>query len=283
MGFASEIVGKPCKDSNKGLEFTINSRNIKTKDFTWNTSLTAAWEKERIEKLPEGDIIAENLFEGNPIHSIYDYKYAGIWGTDASQEELDMYGVKPGWVKIETNDKDGDGGKHKYSMDDRRILGHTNPNWILGLNNTFTYKDFDLTIYAMARFGQTIYSNLLGYYDAKSSITTNQISGIDYWTEENQGAYYPRPGSGDDQTIGNTATRIYDGSFIKIKNITLGYTLPKNISRKALMEKCRFYFTAYNPYIYCMESKLKGTDPETGGSDAFPTYKQFVFGVNITF
>lgn len=271
------------KTSNKGLEFTINSRNIKTKDFTWNTSLTAAWEKERIEKLPEGDIIAENLFEGNPIHSIYDYKYAGIWGTDASQEELDMYGVKPGWVKIETNDKDGDGGKHKYSMDDRRILGHTNPNWILGLNNTFTYKDFDLTIYAMARFGQTIYSNLLGYYDAKSSITTNQISGIDYWTEENQGAYYPRPGSGDDQTIGNTATRIYDGSFIKIKNITLGYTLPKNISRKALMEKCRFYFTAYNPYIYCMESKLKGTDPETGGSDAFPTYKQFVFGVNITF
>ena len=279
------------KTSNKGLEFTINSRNIKTKDFTWNTTLTAAWEKERIEKLPEGDIIAENLFEGNAIHSIYDYKYAGIWGTNASQEELDIYGVKPGWVKIETNEKfttvDGkevsDNGKHKYNQDDRRILGHTNPNWIFGLNNTFTYKDFDLTVYAMARFGQTIYSSLLGYYDAKSSITTNQISGIDYWTENNQGAYYPRPGSGDDQTVGNTATRIYDGSFVKIKNITLGYTLPKNISRKALMEKCRFYFTAYNPYIFCVESKLKGTDPETGGSDAFPTYKQFVFGVNITF
>ena len=61
------------------------------------------------------------------------------------------------------------------------------------LNNTFVYKDFDLTIYAMGRFGQTIYSKMLGSYTAKSGIDTNQISGIDYWTEENQGAYYPRP------------------------------------------------------------------------------------------
>lgn len=276
------------KTSNKGVEFTINSRNIVTKDFKWNTTLTGTWSKEKIESLPNGDLISENLFVGKPIHAIYDYKYAGIWGTDASQEELDKYGVKPGWVKVETIEKfdengNGDGGVHKYSQDDRQVLGHENPNWIIGLNNTFVYKDFDLTIYAMGRFGQTIYSKMLGSYTAKSGIGTNQISGIDYWTEENQGAYYPRPGSGDDQTIGNTAINVYDGSFIKIKNITLGYTLPKSISKHALMEKCRFYFTAYNPWIFAMDSKLKGTDPEMGGSDTFPTYKQFVFGINITF
>ena len=276
------------KTSNKGVEFTINSRNIVTKDFKWNTTLTGTWSKEKIESLPNGDLISENLFVGKPIHAIYDYKYAGIWGTDASQEELDKYGVKPGWVKVETIEKfdengNGDGGVHKYSQDDRQVLGHENPNWIIGLNNTFVYKDFDLTIYAMGRFGQTIYSKMLGSYTAKSGIDTNQISGIDYWTEENQGAYYPRPGSGDDQTIGNTAINVYDGSFIKIKNITLGYTLPKSISKHALMEKCRFYFTAYNPWIFAMDSKLKGTDPEMGGSDTFPTYKQFVFGINITF
>lgn len=250
--------------------------------------MTGTWSKEKIESLPNGDLISENLFVGKPIHAIYDYKYAGIWGTDASQEELDKYGVKPGWVKVETIEKfdengNGDGGVHKYSQDDRQVLGHENPNWIIGLNNTFVYKDFDLTIYAMGRFGQTIYSKMLGSYTAKSGIDTNQISGIDYWTEENQGAYYPRPGSGDDQTIGNTAINVYDGSFIKIKNITLGYTLPKSISKHALMEKCRFYFTAYNPWIFAMDSKLKGTDPEMGGSDTFPTYKQFVFGINITF
>lgn len=271
------------KTSNQGFEFTINSRNIQTKDFKWNTTLTGTWEKERIESLPSGDLISENLFVGSPIKAIYDYKYAGIWGTDASQETLDTYGVKPGWVKIETVEKDGDGGAHKYSIDDRQVIGHENPNWIIGLNNTFVYKDFDLTIYAMGRFGQTIYSDLMGFYNAKSSITTNQLSGIDYWTESNQGAYYPRPGVGDDQTVGISAVNVYDGSFIKIKNITLGYTLPKTISKHALMEKCRFYFTVYNPWIIAFESKLKGTDPEMGGSDAFPTYKQFVFGVNITF
>lgn len=271
------------KTSNKGLEITINSRNIITKDFKWNTSLTATWQKEKIEELPDGDLVNENLFVGYPINSIYDYKYAGIWGTDASQTELDTYGVKPGWVKIETVEKDGDGGQHKYSTNDRQILGHKNPNWILGLNNTFIYKDFDLTVYCMARLGQTIKSDLLGFYTAKSAITTNQISGIDYWTENNQGAYYPAPGSGDDQSIGASAPYVFDGSFIKVKNITLGYTLPRSITKYALMEKCRFYFTAYNPWIICMDSQLKGTDPEMAGADDFPTYKQFVFGVNITF
>ena len=276
------------KTSNKGFELTINSRNIITKDFTWNTSLTASWQMERIEELPDGDLVNENLFVGHAIKSVYDYKYAGIWGTNATQEELDTYGVKPGWVKIETvpvvnEDGTTDEGKHKYSTNDRQVIGHANPNWILGLNNTFTYKGFDLTVYCMARLGQTITSKLLGYYTAKSSITENQISGVDYWSESNQGAYYPAPGVGDDQSIGISAVRIFDGSFFKVKNITLGYTLPKSISKYALMEKCRFYFTAYNPWIICKESQLKGTDPEMAGADAFPTYKQYVFGVNITF
>ena len=277
------------KTSNKGFELTINSRNIITKDFKWNTSLTASWQREVIEELPDGDLVNEGLFIGHAIKSIYDYKYAGIWGTSATQEELDTYGVKPGWVKIETvpivnEDGTTDEGKHKYSdKQDRQVLGHQNPNWIFGLNNTFTYKDFDLTIYCMARLGQTITSKLLGFYTAESSVTKNQISGVDYWTESNQGAYYPAPGVGDDQKIGITSLRVFDGSFFKVKNITFGYTLPKSISKYALMEKCRFYFTAYNPWIICKESQLKGTDPEMAGADRFPTYKQYVFGVNITF
>lgn len=271
------------KTSNKGVEVTINSRNIQTKDFTWNSTLSVTWSKEQIDDLPDGDLIKENLFEGEPIKAIYGYKYQGIWGTNASQEELDIYGVKPGWVKVETLDKDGDGGKHKYSEDDRQILGHKNPDWIVGLNNTFTYKGFDLSVFAMARYGQTISSDLLGFYTAEASITTNQLAGVNYWTEKNQNAFYPAPGSGDEQKDVMSALRVHDGSFIKIKNITLGYTLPKKISRYALMERCRIYATAYNPFIFVKDKHLKDTDPETNGSDSFPTYKQFVFGVNITF
>ena len=228
-------------------------------------------------------LISENLFTGEPIHAIYGYKYAGIWGSDTPKETLDAYGVNPGFIKIETVDKNGDGGVHKYSTDDRQILGHTNPDWIIGLNNSFTYKNFDISVFAMARYGQTINSDLLGYYTAEQSVTKNQLAGVDYWTEDNQGAYFPRPGTGDEQKTVYPSLRVHDGSFIKIKNITLGYTLPANISRKVLMEKCRIYATAYNPFIFVKDKQLKDTDPETNGSDAFPTYRQFVFGVNLTF
>ena len=238
--------------SNKGVEVILNSHNIQHKDFTWNTTLSATWSKEKIDKLPDGDLISENLFTGEPIHAIYGYKYAGIWGSDTPK-------------------------------DDRQILGHTNPDWIIGLNNSFTYKNFDLSVFAMARYGQTINSDLLGYYTAEQSVTKNQLAGVDYWTEDNQGAYFPRPGTGDEQKTVYPSLRVHDGSFIKIKNITLGYTLPANISRKVLMEKCRIYATAYNPFIFVKDKQLKDTDPETNGSDAFPTYRQFVFGVNLTF
>lgn len=269
--------------SNQGVEVTINSHNIKTKDFSWNTTLSVTWSKEKIEKLPDGDLISENLFVGHSIKSIYGYKYTGIWGTNTPQDILDAYGVKPGFIQIETLEKDGDGGVHKYSTNDRQVLGHTNPDWIVGLNNTFTYKNFDLSVFAMARYGQTINSDLLGYYTAEQSVTTNQLAGADYWTENNLGAYYPAPGTGSEQSTVISALRVRDGSFIKVKNITLGYTFPVNISRKALMEKCRIYATAYNPFIYVKDKQLKGTDPETNGSDAFPTFRQFVFGVNLTF
>ena len=163
--------------TNKGVEVSINTHNIKTKDFNWHTNLTFTWGKEKIVSLPDGDLISSGLFEGYPIKSFYDFKYAGIWGTSASQELLDANKVKPGFVMIDTvesfdDDGNGDGGLHAYSDDDRQILGHKNPDYIVGLNNTFSYKNFDLTIFAMARYGQTICSDLIGRYTAT---TTNQI------------------------------------------------------------------------------------------------------------
>lgn len=269
--------------SNNGLEFSVNTHTIKTKDFNWHTSLSFTWSQEKIESLPTGDLLDENLFEGQAIRSLYSYKYAGIWGTDTSAEMLKKYGVKPGFVKIETVEKDGDGGEHKYSEKDRQILGHTNPDFIVGLNNSFTYKNFDLSLFIMARYGQTISSSLLGWYTAKDGASINQPAGVDYWTEDNQGAYYPVPGSFDEQSAIMPSLTYRDGSFIKLKNVTLGYTLPQTISRKVLMEKCRIYATAYNPLLYVKDKQLRGTDPETNGSDAFPLYRQFVFGVNLTF
>lgn len=282
-GRALDIWENLAETSNTGIELTINTHNFKTKDFSWDTTLSFTWNKEKINSLPSGDLVKENLFEGEAIGSFYDYEYKGIWGTDTPQDVLDAYGVKPGWIAIETNDKDGDGGVHKYGENDRRILGHKNPDYIIGLNNTLTYKWFDFSVFAMARYGQTIESDLVGRYTAKNDISRgNQPAGVDYWTESNQGAFFPVPGSGKDQKV-MSALRYHDGSFIKVKNITLGYTLPKGIAGKMLMEKCRIYATAYNPFLYVKSKELRGTDPENGGSDSYPLYKQFVFGVNITF
>ena len=274
--------------SNYGVEISLNSHNFETKDFSWDTSLSLTWGREKIDKLPDGDLISENLFVGSAIKSIYGYKYAGLWKTTDDASLMEAYGVEPGFIKIQTVEKfdengNGDGGVHKYSTDDRMVLGHENPDWIIGLNNSFRYKWFDLSVFVMARYGQTIESDLLGYYTAENSITTNQLAGVKYWTEQDENAYYPRPGTASNQGTVYSALRVFDGSFVKIKNITLGYTLPQSISRKILMEKCRIYATAYNPFIFTKDSKLKDTDPETGGSDSFPTYKQFVFGINITF
>jgi hypothetical protein len=219
---------------------------------------------------------------------MYSYKYLGIWGTDTSAETLAAYGVKPGWVKLETvpqknTDGSSDNGVHKYSDKDRQILGHNNPDFIIGFNNVFAYKNFDFNLFMMARYGQTIQSGLLGWYNAKTGDSNNQIAGVDYWTESNQDAYYPVPGSGNEQATFMPALVFRDGSFIKLKNVTLGYQIPQTISRKAKMEKLRIYATAYNPFVYAKDKQLRGTDPETNGSDSFPLYKQFVFGVNITF
>ena len=275
--------------ANHGIELTLNTQNIRTKDFTWNTTLTGTWAKEKVLSIPNSTTgyyldttNGKNIFVGEPISSLYGYKYLGIW-TTAEATEAAKYGAEPGFIKVATNEKDGDGGVHTYGTDDRQVLGHSNPDWILGLTNNFTYKNFDLSIHMMARLGQTIKSDMLGRYTASSDITVNQISGADYWVAgTNEGAYYPRPGSYSKQTTVYESLCYVDGSFFKVKNITLGYTLPEKLVKKAFMERVRFYVTAYNPWIVC-NSLLKDTDPETGGSDAFPTYKEYVFGVNVTF
>ncbi|MEG1587400.1 MAG: SusC/RagA family TonB-linked outer membrane protein, partial [Bacteroidales bacterium] len=278
--------------SNKGIELMLNTRNIIQKNFTWASVLTFTANKEKIEKLPDGDLISESLFLGKPSRAFYDYKYLGIWKENEA-ETAALYGCVPGDIKLATNpvitkDENGnevsDNGVHKYSDKDKMFLGAKTPDWYLGFQNNFTFYDFDASIFMMLRVGQTLKSDLITRYNPTTS-TVNSPSGIDYYTPENQNAYLPRPGIHGSMSeyygFGSLAYR--DGSFLKIKNITLGYTLPKKVLNAIKMEKIRFYATAYNPLIWAFDSELKGQDPERNGSDNFPLTKEFVFGVNITF
>lgn len=267
---------------NKGWEITLRTKNIVKSDLEWTSAFSFTRNEEKIVDLPDGDVIASKLFEGHPINTHFDYKYLGIWSTK-EEEQAKLYGAQPGYVKVQTiekfdNNGVGDKGIHAYSTTDRMILGSSNPKWLLGINNNLTYKNWDLGVFTMIRWGQVINSSLMGWYTGEDE---GQPTGIDYWTPDNQNAYYPRPGIAN--YTGIEGLRYVDGSFIKLKTITLGYSLPPSWLKRAFMSKGRLYATAYNPLVWVKDKALKGTDPETNGSDSFPLFATYVIGLNITF
>lgn len=276
--------------NNRGFEIELKTTNIRTKDFTWNSSISFSKNKEKIVQLPDGNLIDSKLFEGEALKVFYDYKYLGIWSS-AEAEEAAKYGLVPGAVKIQTIphttiDADGneisDGGIHPYSANyDKQILGSKSPDGIIGFNNTFYYKGVDFSVFAVMRWGQMIESKALGWFDAGGD---NQPAGTKYWTPENENTYFPRPGVYRGiPTTGIESLKYIDGSYAKIKNITLGYTLPSKLLKKVGVERLRFYCTAYNTLIIPFKDALKNTDPENGGSDTFPLYKEYVIGFNLSF
>lgn len=183
-----------------------------------------------------------------------------------------------------TYDKDN---PYAVSANDYQVLGHQNPDWTMGFKNTFTYKNFDLSIYMYWRWGQTIYYDMLGYYDPAGGAKNNFPTYFDYWTQEtgDQDHYFPalNASSSSNNIKGFSGLSYVDGSFFKIKNITLGYTLPKKWGKTIGIEDLRVYATITNPLVIQKSDLLKNYDPEMGGSIDYPLTKQLVFGVNLTF
>lgn len=275
---------------NDGIELTLNTRNIVNDDFQWRSAVTFTAAKEKLKSINLGNsvsadaLVSANLFVGHPIKTIYGYKKIGIWQLGEEQEAA-LYGAKPGDIKLKTVPRtdattgESDGGVHAYSPKDQQIIGHSNPNWTLGFQNAFTYRNFDFTVFMTMRYGQTINAQLLGYYN-----TIAQPETYNYWTPTNPTNDFPQPYQGT--TINTTyasSLSVVDGSFMKIKNLTLGYTIPQSIGSKYSISRLRFYATAYNPLIFAKSKYLKDVDPETGGTDSFPLYKQIIFGVNLSF
>ena len=266
---------------NRGLELAITSHNFTGLDFTWDTTLTFSTNKEEVIKttsdgpLQFGDYY---LIKGQPINTYYGYKYAGIWGTDEA-EEAAKYDQVPGQVRIA--DKDGNG---TLNTDDYYVLGSATPKWSGSLLNNFTYKNFDLSVLLVMRWDWTINYGLTGWYRTDGINPSPTV--CDYWTPENQDARYPRPDASvaNGQALYNEWINFFDGSYLKVRNITLGYTFPKKWLDTLKIDRARIYFTANNPFIWTKCDYLKDYDPEKGGNDDdAPLSKQFVFGVNISF
>ena len=297
-----------CETSNKGFEMSLTTRNIVTKDFNWSSTLTFNYNKEKITKLAGGDAeIVSNgdtgfaLAMGEAVNSYYHYKIDGIWQL-GEEADAEVFGAKPGDIKINVPDlkKEADGkfskvdengeviyytAENKYTVSDKdyQILGHNSPDFTLGFQNNLTYKNFDLSIFLYARYGQMFAYDMLTSYDPTGK--RNFPEYFNYWTPENPSNDFPaaHASKGIEQYTGYYALRYVDGSFLKIKNITLGYTLPKSWLKNAGLQKCRFYATITNPMVFAKSHLLKDYDPEMNGSLKYPLTKQCVFGVNVTF
>ena len=276
------------KTRNTGFELAINSRNIVTKDFTWSTSFTFSTNKEEVLKTTSEDPLKFGdyyLVIGEPVHTNYLYKYAGIWGT-ADEELASKYGAKPGQIRV-VDKPDADGNvDYKINADDYFVIGHADPDWSAGMTNTFTYKGIDLSFQLIARWGWTIRYGLTGWYRMNGLSPSPSV--CDYWTPDNQGARFPQPNmNGNLDTYQENATsslNYFDGSYIKMKNLTLGYTFPKKLLKQAHISNLRIYATASNPFIWAKCKYLKNYDLEKGGDDDdSPLTKQIVFGINLTF
>ncbi|WP_324680035.1 TonB-dependent receptor [Hymenobacter sp. GOD-10R] len=258
---------------NRGVEVSLTSTNIKAKDLTWTSTLTFTRNKEEITELvTNGNDVGNGWFIGQPISVHYDYEKLGIWQTNEADQAAKIQPTQvPGEIKVK--DQNGDG--KIDAINDRIILGSPRPKWSGGLDNTIRYKGFDLNFFIYARIGQMINSDRSARFDYQG--IGNSTAGLDYWTPENPTNAYPRPNkNGGGKYLSTLAYQ--NGSFGRIRNVTIGYNFSKTLLPKAI-SGVRLYVTGKNLYTF---TKLN-YDPERGGGESFPMTKLYVVGLNATF
>ena len=311
--------------SSRGLEFTLNTVNIRKGDFSWNTNFNIAFNKTKVLSLSQGENSflttsysstspSDYILEvGKPVGIMYGYVRDGLYQlSDFDYNTTSgVYTLKPGVVGdndapeqpgfIKFKDINGD---NVINSLDRTAIGNANPKFSGGLNNTFSYKGIDLSIFLNFTVGNDIFNaNVLNNARLNQDNINSLAVFADRWTTINaSGQRVTDPtelaalnaGKTNPVYNGNATGRLYsdiieDGSFLRINNISLGYTLPKKWLNSMKISNMRFYVTAYNLYVF---TKYTGYDPEvsvinnalTPGVDfsAYPRAKSFITGLNIS-
>lgn len=285
------------KMQNKGIEISINSRNL-TGDFSWNSSLNFSYNFNEVVSLNDtvpmtsGSIgLNYNLAliqAGHPINVFYGFETDGIFQTqeDVENHAVQVSGNDPfnrtsaGDIRFKDLNNDG-----VINDMDRTFLGNPNPTFIFAFNNSFGYKGFDLSIFLQGVAGNKILNANRIWSEAMSIAQNQTVETLGRWTGEGTSNELPRAVFNDPNKNTRPSDRyIEDGSYFRIKNVTLGYTLPRNLFKKAHLEKIRVYASAVNLLTI---TQYTGFDPEVGTSgidnNVYPVTSTFSFGVNIGF
>jgi TonB-linked SusC/RagA family outer membrane protein len=280
----------------KGFEITLSSVILDmSNSLKWTAEFNLGSLKEKIVDLaqrgPNGekiDDIGSGWFIGEPIRVFFDYEKVGIWQIGEKDQATALMDAYPGEIKLKdqlTVDTDGDGvpdtADGRITPADRKVLGNDVPKAYGGLNNKIEFKGIDLSFFFYFRLGFMI-NSAFSNDQATMQARYNNLK-VDYWTIDNPTNEYPRPNKNQESITYGSTLRYMDGGFVKLRNVTLGYTLPESIAGKLSMTKLRVYLTAQNPLVW---SKYKLFDPESAGnvtSGEMPSNRLFMGGINITF
>lgn len=282
---------------NKGIEITLNTENIKTKKFSWSSDIIFSINRNKVLSLANGaDYLTftsggvtqpSYIKVGQPLGSFYGLKSIGIFKDAADVTASAQFGTqKAGDVKYANLNNDN----VVTLAGDQQLLGNSEAKFIAGFNNTFAYSNFDLNIELQSSYGNKIYSTLrqnleltTGFQNVLSDLTNR-------WTATNTSGTFQRANEGT--TVYPISSRfIEDGSYLRLKTISLGYSLPKKVASKIYLTKLRAYVTANNLFTW---TKYSGYDPEVNSngqnssqqgvdSGGYPNAKSIVAGLSVTF
>ncbi len=301
----TSIIDNIGSTENKGLEITIGGDPL-VGALKWNTGFNISFNRSKVLNLGEdlripftssfgGYNVDRNVMElrvGEPFGQMMGYDYEGVWKTDQATEAA-VFGQLPGDPRYRDVNNDG-----KVNLDDIVNIGNASPKYIFGWTNRMSFKNFDLTFLIQGTYGNDIFNQTRIRMDQDNP---NSVRALNYWTPENQNTDIPgyidaktRQAAGLAYAVsvdGGTSRWIEDGSYVRLKNVTLGYSIPSALLSKAGIGKARVYVSGTN---LLTSTDYMGYDPEVSsfnGNDAqigidlnnYPTAKTFLFGLDITF
>ena len=260
---------------NKGLEITLNTENITTNEFTWTTSFNIAMNRNKVLKLANpapifgvGNPNFTNqtgvIMEGQPVGSFWGLVRLGTWGTD-ELEEMDLYGVntyrgtnkplKPGDVKyLDVN------GDHIINDADRRIIGNGNPKFYGSFINNLKYGAFDLLLDLQFSYGNDVLNMTKHSAEDRTGLANSYKSVLNAWTPENQNSNIAAIRDSKAGYVSNVDTHwVEDGSFLRGRNLVLGYTVPSALAERVKLNRARVYASVQN---FFLRTEYSGNDPE---------------------
>lgn len=299
-------IGNVGEMTNTGIDLSITTHNIIKSDFAWNTSIIFSHYKNKLVKLiNDASSIDGKIYYDNYLltHTVPGYAVGTFWGlktdglfrtADELAESYPQFGYAVnenetwlGDVRFADVKEDG-----VIDSKDLTFIGSPIPKFTYGITNTFTYKDFDLSVFLQGSYGSKIFNFLKWQLERMNNAYYNQSADVlDRYTDANPEGELPRFTNTNTNNTAMSDRYIESGSYMRVQNITLGYRLPKNIISKARMANLRVFGTVQNLYTF---TKYTGYDPEVGvynnsirlmNVDAghYPNPRTFLVGVNVEF